>query len=54
MSAAQLAAKMAFEDDYRDDEDGKKHMHRLSRKKRRRIDSLKAIAEAEAEDKGKG
>lgn len=47
LTALQKAQQMARYDDYREEEDGKgsKSGHRLSRKKKRRLDALKELEE---------
>jgi hypothetical protein len=47
LTALQKAQQMAHRDDYRDEDDAKavKSSHRLTRKKRRRLDALKELEE---------
>lgn len=50
LSAVEKRNVIAHADDYRDDGAGKKDMHRLSRKKRRRLSALEESAQADEED----
>jgi len=50
LSAVDKRNAIALADDYRDEGSGKKDMHRLSRKKRRRLNALEESAQADEED----